>query len=186
MASYALGVSIRLEEAFAAGQRDACEKLDRLKNLLVSILGAVGDNLFWFTIKPFSLLIGVSSLFLLKTNGFAGLALLGTFLIYNIPHIYLRYHGIIEGYKHGLEIYKCFSTQRFKKLRLAYIRVGLFAFILFLVVLMIKLSTAGFLYLAVMAGALVLSGICYHFTRNFYFTVAFTLILSIIAGILFN
>ena len=49
MASYALGVSIHLEEAYASGDESAGKKIDRVKELLVSILGAVGDKLFWST-----------------------------------------------------------------------------------------------------------------------------------------
>lgn len=184
MASYALGVSIRLEEAFAAGETDACEKLERLKNLLISILGAVGDRLFWFTIKPFSLLAGVSALFLLSDSGFGGLALAGAFLLYNIPHFYLRYNGILEGYEYGADIYKCFSNQRFRILRQAYIWTGAIAFVLFLIILIVKLGSENILFLGAMTGAAVLSGVCYHVTRKFYFTVALTLILFIIAGII--
>jgi len=63
MASYALGVSIKLEEDFAAGDAEASQKLERLKKMLVSILGAVGDKLFWSVIKPFSLMVGVLLLY---------------------------------------------------------------------------------------------------------------------------
>lgn len=184
MASYALGVSIRLEEAFAAGEADACEKLERLKNLLISILGAVGDRLFWFTIKPFSLLVGVFVLFVLSDSRLGGLALAGVFLLYNIPHFYLRYNGILEGYKYAADIYKCFSNQRFRLLRRAYTWIGALALVLFLSFLVIKLGSENILFLGAMTGAAVLSGVCYHVTRKFYFTVALTLILFIIVGII--
>lgn len=184
MASYALGVSIRMEEAFAAGDSSACEKLDRIKNLLISILGAVGDNLFWFSIRPFSLLIGVSVLYILEPTGYGALALAGTFLIYNIPHLYLRYKGILEGYEYGEEIYKSFTRQRFSFLRLVYIWVGVCVFLLFLAIFVIKMSTVNFLYLGIVAGACLAYGISFRFTKNFYFSVALTLILNIIAGIL--
>jgi len=184
MASYALGVSIRMEEAFAAGETNACERLDRIKNLLISILGAVGDNLFWFSIRPFSLLIGVSVLFLLEPTGYGAVALAGTFLIYNIPHLYLRYKGILEGYEYGEEIYKCFTRQRFSFLRRVYIWAGVCVFLLFLAIFVIKMSTVNFLYLGIVAGACLTYGISFRFTKNFYFSVALTLILNIIAGIL--
>jgi mannose/fructose/N-acetylgalactosamine-specific phosphotransferase system component IID len=186
MASYALGVSIRMEEAFAAGETDACEKLDHLKSLLISILGAVGDNLFWFAIRPFSLLIGISALFVLKSTGYEAAALAGTFLIYNIPHISLRYKGILEGYKYGEEIYKCFTKERFDTLRYSFIWVGVFAFLLFLAVLIIKITSHGIHYPGIMTGAAFAYGICYRFTRKFYFSVALIVILSIIAGIIIN
>jgi mannose/fructose/N-acetylgalactosamine-specific phosphotransferase system component IID len=184
MASYALGVSICMEEAFAAGETDACEKLDRLKNLLTSILGAVGDNLFWFSIKPFSLLIGVTALFLLKGTGYEVVALAGTFLIYNIPHLYLRYKGIWEGYEFGEEIYKCFTKERFNTLRRSFTWTGVLAFLLFLAILIIKMVPHGILYPGITAGAAFAYGICYRFTRKFYFSVALIVILSIIAGMI--
>ena len=67
MVSYALGVSIHLEEAFASGDESAGKKLDRIKELLTGILGAVGDKLFWSTIKPFSLIMGMAALMYTNT-----------------------------------------------------------------------------------------------------------------------
>jgi len=182
MASYALGVSIQLEEAFAAGDADACKKLDHLKNLLISILGAVGDNLFWFSIKPFSLLIGISALYWLQGSGLEWVALTVAFLVYNIPHLYLRYKGILEGYYYGVDIYKCFTKERFQRLRLIYLWAGALAFLLFFGILIVKIAHVDAFYLGVLAGAALLFGLCYFYTRKFYFSVALTLILGIISG----
>ncbi len=182
MASYALGVSIHLEEVIAAGDKDAPKKLLRMKELLVGILGATGDQLFWSNIKPFSLVIGVS-LLMLTVNPPMMLAMLAfTFLLYNIPHIYFRYNGLQEGYRYGMNIYQKLNEQRFQRLKNSYFFSGTCAFLLFLAILITKLIKVGWLELSVMLGALVVAVFLYRFTRKFYLTAAVIFILGILSG----
>ena len=185
MASYALGVSIHLEEALASGNAEAGPKLERMKSLLVSILGAVGDRLFWSTIKPYSLIIGMMLLFSLENPAWQLAALAGTFLIYNLPHLYLRYNGIWEGYTYGLEVHKCLDEQRFQKLEKVYLFSGSFAFLLFLALLIAKIFAESLLSAAMMGGAAVLALIIYRATKSFYFTIIITLVISILMGFIF-
>lgn len=171
MASYALGVSICLEEANAAGDPDASKKLDRLKNLLVTILGAVGDKLFWSAIKPFSLILGITLLFIFQDPVHQVLALVLVFLIYNIPHIYLRYIGIWEGYRYGLEIYKRLGDDRFRKLRRAYSFMGVAAFTVFLGALAIHLLSINLTYMMILLISAAVVSFIRRFSLNFYLTV---------------
>ncbi len=132
-ASYALGVSIKLEEMVARGESPNPEVLSKIKDLLISPLGAVGDRLFWATIKPTSLIFGMVGVFLAPSIPLKFTALVLTFLLYNIPHLYFRYNGIIEGYKYGIDIYKYLGQHRFEKLRKIYLNL-LLILILFLII----------------------------------------------------
>ncbi len=128
LASYALGVSIRLEEEAAQGEEHARETLERVKDLLIGPLGATGDLLFWGTIKPATLIFGMTGVFLFHPLPLKIMALITAFLLYNIPHIYFRFHGIVEGYQLGVKVYKVVSQQRFEKLRRFYALLLLLSF----------------------------------------------------------
>ncbi len=182
MVSYALGVSIKLEEAFAAGDVEASRQLERLKKMLVSILGAVGDKLFWSVIKPFSLMIGVLFLYTFQSIPMKIAALCATFLIYNIPHIYLRYKGIWEGYEYGLDVYKRLRNERFKKLETVYLMLGIPAFTLFIITLMISLFNSHAHHFLVFVIAASSVYIIKKFTNNFYLTVVVAFFTSLLVG----
>lgn len=185
MASYALGVSIRLEEAFARGDDEACNKLERVKELLASVLGAVGDRLFWFTIKPFSLIIGICGLFLSKTALQVTISLIITFLVYNVPHIYLRLKGILEGYEYGMEIYRRFNKQRFRRISNMYIYFGIFAFLLFLSILIVKMGQESLISVVILIASSLSAAVSYRYTKNLYFTVFLAFVISIAIGIIY-
>ena len=120
LASYALGVAIRLEEEAARGEEHAWEMLERVKGLLIGPLGATGDRLFWGTIKPATLIFAMTGVFIAPTLSLKIAVLIIAFFLYNIPHFYFRFHGIVEGYQRGIEVYKVVSQQRFEKLRRVY------------------------------------------------------------------
>lgn len=185
MASYALGVSIRLEEDYAGGDGDACQKLDRIKELLISILGAVGDQLFWMGIRPFSLLTGVALLLLLPSLESKILGLAAVFILYNVPHLYQRINGVLEGYEHGLNIYTCFSTDRFARLQLIYLVLATIAMIGIIAAIFHQYITSNLLAAVVVLGSGITSYLIYRKSQNFYFTVALTAIFSVIIGLVY-
>jgi len=109
-ASFALGATARLEEQNCVERWSSTRPITVFKNRLCGPLGAIGDKLFWGTVKPLAAMIGVlATLFW----GLAGPILL--FIIYNIPHIYLRYYGISKGYKLGFDIVRELSKRKFEK-----------------------------------------------------------------------
>jgi len=182
MASYALGVSAHLEEASANGDATACQKLERVKSLLVGTLGAVGDSLFWYRIKPFTLILGVSLLMLTSEPAIAGGLLTFVFFLYNIPHIFLRWKGLVDGYEKGPQIISEFPIERFRKVGAFYRFIGIGGFILFLVLLMRTLLSENMVH-AIVLPVLTLGSILAHiYIRNFYLTVSLIMLLAIAAG----
>lgn len=185
MTSYALGVSIHLEEALANGKAEAKEQISRVKDLLITILGGLGDTLFWATIKPASLIFGVMSLFLFHSTTLRIIALIVTFLLYNVPHAYFRVKGILEGYRYGIEVHKFIHKNRFRKLESAYFYIGVIAFLLFFVVLIRTLIQENPFYLLMLGVSMTAYMFIYKFTKRFYLSIYLTLLLGIVSGIVF-
>ena len=185
LVSYALGVAMRLEEEIAEGHPEVEHKLERVKELLISILGSVGDQLFWFTIRPFSLLIGIMGIFLAPSLTMKVGALVVTFFIYNIPHFYWRYKGIVEGYEFGVEVYKCFQTGRFQKIQNFYAVTGVLLFATFFAILSIHYWDLSPIRTIVFWGSVGYSAAFYYLTRNVYFTILFTIVFFMIVGFIF-
>ena len=109
-ASFALGAVARLEEKKVVEKWESDKPILVFKNRLTGPLGAVGDKLFWQTIKPLAALISVSAgLFF----GFLGPVLL--FISYNIPHLYMRCYGIFRGYEMDFEIVRELSKRKYER-----------------------------------------------------------------------
>ena len=98
LASLALGAVARLEEQRAMTGSDD-DGVARVKTLLGSALAALGDRLFWFTLRPFAACLGV--LLALQGSWAGALALL---VCYNAFHLTLRLRGVAWGYRLGAEV----------------------------------------------------------------------------------
>jgi PTS system mannose-specific IID component len=96
LASLALGAVARLEERRAAGEGPDAEGIARVKSVLGSSAAALGDPLFWFTLRPFAACLGV---LLAPTGPLRGA--LALWLCYNIVHLGVRMLGVGWGYRLG-------------------------------------------------------------------------------------
>ena len=96
LASLALGAVARLEERRAGGEGPDAEAVARVKSVLGSSAAALGDPLFWFTLRPFAATLGVA----LVPLGLPAAAL-ALWLCYNIVHLGLRLLGVGWGYRRG-------------------------------------------------------------------------------------
>ncbi len=185
LVSYALGVAMRLEEEIASGHPEVEHKLERVKELLISILGSLGDQLFWFTIRPFSLLVGVVGVYLLPSIPAKIGVLAFSFFIYNVPHFYWRYKGIVEGYTFGVNVYRCFQEGRFQKIQKFYTTIGLLLFVTFFTILSVHYWQQGSIQMAAFWGSTAYTAGFYYLTRNVYFTILFTVLFFLVVGIIF-
>jgi len=129
--SYALGAISRIEEDNIEADSCITDRIEKFKNALIGPLGAVGDQLFWASIKPASVLFGFVGVTLASTIEIK-LLFLGLFLIlYNIPHIYTRYTGLKDGYSFGFNVYKLIRIENFIKINTFYQVIGAAALGLF-------------------------------------------------------
>ena len=94
MAPAIIGAIIRLEEDGASD-----DDIKGLKSALMGAYGALGDSLFWSSLRPLAAVSGV----IFALLGFLWAP--GVFLvIYNLPHIFVRCYGMIMGHKMGIGI----------------------------------------------------------------------------------
>jgi mannose PTS system EIID component len=96
LASVALGAAAALEEQRAAGAAVDADAIARVKGVLGSALAALGDRLFWFTLRPFAACLG---LLFAARGSWIGAVLL--WVCYNSFHLLLRARGVQWGYKGG-------------------------------------------------------------------------------------
>ena len=124
--AYALGAVTRLEEEVALANGNETQ-LEKFKNALIGPLGALGDQLFWATVKPATFTLGVLGFLLIETftTRLTFLLLLG--ILYNIPHLYIRVFGMWQGYKEGFLICKYLRIDNFKYIKTIYFGIGLIA-----------------------------------------------------------
>lgn len=99
LASVALGVGAALEEQRAAGAPIDAAAMTRVKNALGSSLAAVGDRLFWLTLRPLAACVGAMLAFGSLLRG-----AIAFWLCYNIFHLTIRFLGVGWGYRGGPEL----------------------------------------------------------------------------------
>jgi mannose/fructose/N-acetylgalactosamine-specific phosphotransferase system component IID len=94
LASYAIGATLSAEEESLGEGETSIDDVIRLKRSLCGPLGALGDNLFWSRWRPMCALIGVLGAYLWGIWGPVVFL-----IIYNIPHILVRYWGLHSSYR---------------------------------------------------------------------------------------
>jgi mannose/fructose/N-acetylgalactosamine-specific phosphotransferase system component IID len=96
LASVALGAVAALEEQRGAGAGPDADGIARVKAVLGSSLAALGDRVFWLTLRPFAACLGV--VLAIAGNPYGALAL---WLGYNVVHQGVRWQGVSWGYRDG-------------------------------------------------------------------------------------
>src|SRR5262249_61523597 len=98
LAAIALGAAVRVEEDPSAGGGGDAASMARLKSALGSTLAALGDRLFWFSLRPFAAAVGVLLGMVHPSHGWGALSL---WLVYSVPHLTMRFGGVRWGYAAG-------------------------------------------------------------------------------------
>ena len=94
--SILLGVSIHLEEQAAAGQLTSPEIISRFKSGMSTTMAAIGDPLFWHSLKPMCAAIGITA-----AVAHAPWAPIIFLVLYNLVHLIVRIYGLFLGYFDG-------------------------------------------------------------------------------------
>lgn len=77
----------------------AAEEVDEFRQLLMAPCAAMGDAFFWGGVRPFAAVLAM--FFAIHGSLLAPVALL---VIFNVPHLLVRFVGIAKGYELGEEI----------------------------------------------------------------------------------
>jgi len=180
-ASWCVGAVVKLEEDSIEQEWPDREMINVFKERLVGPLGIIGDKLFWSGIKPMASAFGVGLAFFI---GWPATPIY--LLIYNIPHLFIRYKGMRLGYKMGFQIVSELSMQRFQKLSNFIISAGLFAGGILLIG---GINWAVERDLSVVSGYLVsalFAAIALKHRKSINFILYGVIIFSILTGILFH
>jgi len=82
------------------------EEVEGLKRSLMSALGAVGDEFFWATLRPFSAVVALPAA--LAGAVWAPLVMLA---VYNVPHVSVRVWGVSAGLAKGQGVLEMLQRQ---------------------------------------------------------------------------
>lgn len=146
LAGFVVGAAARLEERRAAGEPISDETIDATKRALASPLAAIGDPLFWVTLRPLAGLAGVLALLLIPPPNAAMpdlrvlLCPLVVLLTYNAVALPYRFTGVARGYADGDRPAALLHSLQLSERNTLFERAGAFAFGAFLVIAGSKLD----------------------------------------------
>jgi PTS system mannose-specific IID component len=110
MASFVLGAILRMEEEKQALPKNKQkQKEDEISALKVGMMGpiaAMGDNLFWATVRPYCGLIAVTLVLshAFQIKGQYWIIPLLFLVVFNITHVGIRLMGFLQGYRQGDQV----------------------------------------------------------------------------------
>ena len=184
MAPYAIGAIARLEEDRIKTGKPDLESIEKLKNALIGPLGAIGDQVFWQSIKPAVTLFGLLGLILSTQLQSRLFILLLIMLVYNIPHFIIRYRGAKIGYEQGFSVYKYVKIDKFKKLINGFKIIGALSLGVLLTVFITKTHTGDLKESVFFVFILLSAFLIRKNTSNIYFALLAPLLLAVIVGII--
>lgn len=106
MASPVLGTLLALEEKSRLGEKTYLG-VQEFRQMIMAPYAAMGDALFWGGIRPAA--AGVALFFALRQSLWAPVVFL---LLFNVPHLFFRFFGLLQGYAQGLRIVELIQRRR--------------------------------------------------------------------------
>ena len=183
-ATYAIGAIIRLEKDLKEGIIKDEAQIERFKNAMLGALGALGDQLFWASVKPGAVLLGLTGAALFEDIKFQIISILAALLVYNIPHLYIRAAGLMSGYTEGYAIVKHLKIEKFENVKNLYLFMGA-------AMLGIFSGFTGSLYFSqenmpifVFGLSIIIMLILKRFKINWYLSVSVPIVLSLLLGLI--
>jgi len=180
-ASWCLGAVTRLEEEAIEKKWPDKHPISVFKNRLSGPLGAVGDQLFWSRLKPFSSAVAVSLGLL-----FGWIAIPVFLVLYNVPHFMIRIQGMKLGYAKGFDVVAILAKRGFKDISAALSIIGLaLAGVLFMIAADWSLSRNPAVFAAFWSSALI-ALILIQLKKSVHVIIAAVFLASLIIGWLFS
>jgi len=182
--SFALGAISRVEEDMVLEKKDEYIKVDRLKNALMGPLGAIGDQLVWATLKPASILVCLLAVLLIDIYETKIVFLFVLFVLYNIPHLYIRIFGIVKGYQSGYDVYKILKIERYKTVKNLYGALGGLAIGIIISYSILQSGEADVKFAIVFAISLLTAYFYKKYKQSIYLSLAIPSVLALFIGII--
>jgi len=121
VASFILGAILRME-AERAGlppvrQKQKEEEISALKMGMMGPVAAVGDNLFWATIRPFCGILAVSLMYVEPFRGawLPAVVPMLFLLVFNSAHLSVRMAGFVQGFRAGEQVVETVKRYGFQE-----------------------------------------------------------------------
>ncbi|HGY57439.1 MAG TPA: hypothetical protein ENK44_17155 [Caldithrix abyssi] len=184
--SFALGSLAALEENYANGRLDDPEQIVKFRNAIIGPLGLVGDQLFWAGIKPASILAGIAGLIVTDSLSIKLIYLALFLILYNAPHLYIRYMGLKEGYKQSFGVYKILKIEHFNFLLNPYKIIGGSALGFVIGYMLISSAAQHTSYLAVFLISLLSAAYLRQSKQMVYLPIVVPIVISLIIGFFFK
>ncbi len=107
---YAIGIILNLEES------GKIEDIEKVKTVLSSTLGAIGDKLIYKTILPIFVLLIINIITLAKfqITLYSAVPILLIILSFTIFNFSIKYFGIKHGYNMGIKSLNIFKSSKYK------------------------------------------------------------------------
>jgi len=178
VAPFAIGAVLRLEL-----EGESPEKIDRFREALVGPMGSMGDQLFWATIRPAVMLFGIALLRVFEPWLSTAAALILVLLVYNIPNIYMRWHGLNKGFELGYQLIRELRIENYERLLFRYRILGAVSFVIFLGELLERTVEKDILHTLVFMLSM---GLTFYLRRRWsliYIPVLLSLLAAFIAGL---
>lgn len=180
---FALGSIMRLEEDLANGKGSEDQILN-FKEALIGPLGALGDQLFWARIKPAVFSFGTFLFLIFEDVSARILILVLVFMLFNIPHIWIRIYGLSCGYREGFEIFKYLKIEKFSRLSTAYTILGILSISGIIGIIVSRHLSMDPLILVILFASMVVSYLLKFKYSKSYLAIILPLVIAILTGIL--
>jgi PTS system mannose-specific IID component len=118
MAPIIFGLVMSMERDISGGRKLSHESVVAVRTNIAGPLGAIGDNFFWATWRPFTALLSISLILLYydyDTLQGTWLAPLFFLVTYNMIHLPFRYWSLVISYRHYDRIIKVIADLEFQR-----------------------------------------------------------------------
>ncbi|MFQ5585902.1 MAG: PTS system mannose/fructose/sorbose family transporter subunit IID [Thermodesulfobacteriota bacterium] len=126
MSAPVIGAVIKMEEEVKEGKRKL-QDIITFKKSLSGPYSAIGDMFFWGSARPLASIIGVGA-----TLYFGTAAPLILLLVFNLFHLWMRWFGLVNGYRLGVDVVEYIKELELLKWgkRIRYVTAVLLAFVM--------------------------------------------------------
>lgn len=181
--NYALGIIAHLEENEVQRDNHEAAKIDKIKNALIGPLGLIGDQLFWATIRPAAILFGFSGLVIAESMFYKLLFIPLMLLLYNIPHLYIRWQGVFEGYRQGPDLIRQINPGKFSPLMNLYGGLGSLVLGLSIGYIIMRSSTNNLIEIPILLISMMVAYYLRSKKKLTYLPVFLSLIIALVLGV---
>lgn len=136
LSGFALGIILNEE------QNNDRKRIEKVKDILSSTLGSIGDNLVNKLILPIIVLISLNIFIIsdLKINTVTVSIIVILLFLFNIFNFSIRYYGIKAGFEKGLDSIRIFKSSEYKRIITVLRYTKIFLTILLLIILTLKVN----------------------------------------------